>query len=111
MTGSIYEAGALYEEKRNYPVPCRSIKGRSPRAENGRRRSRLLTLATRQVPRPGRRETQKQPPFRRSWLLSIGVRVLEVQNRKPELSAIWIPWSSGPLHRQGGNRKSRAQNP
>src|SRR5260370_16393935 len=86
-----YEAGALYEGKRNYPRAVQEyVKGSLAAGGESQAASRLLTLATRPKFRDVvDRETQKPGAASGATMAAVllRVRVLEVQNPKSELSS------------------------
>ena len=86
-----YEAGAIYEGKRDYPRAVQEyVKGAVSAGGDSPAESRLLTLATRAKFRDlVDRETQKPATAAGAPMTAIllRVRVLEVQNRKPELAS------------------------
>ena len=85
-----YEAGAIYEGKRDYARAVQEyVKGSLAAGGESQAESRLLTLATRSKFRDlVDRETQKPATASGASMAAVllRVRVLEVQNRKPELS-------------------------
>jgi len=84
-----YEAGAIYEGKRDYPHAVEEyVKGALAAGEQSQAESRLLALATRPKFRDlVDRETQKPSTASGASIaaLLLRVRVLEVQNRMPDL--------------------------
>jgi len=84
-----YEAGAIYEGKRDYPRAVREYaKGALAAGGESPAESRLLALATRPKFRDlVDRETQKAAAASGASMTAVllRVRVLEAQNRKPEL--------------------------
>ena len=86
-----YEAGAIYEGKRNYPRAVQEyVKGSLAAGGESPAESRLLALATRPKFRDlVDRETQKPATASGAPMAAVllRVRVLEVQNRKPELAS------------------------
>jgi predicted Zn-dependent protease len=85
-----YEAGAIYEGKRDYPRAVQEyVKGALAAGGESPAESRLLALATRAKFRAlVDRETQKPAAAAGAPMgtILLRVRVLEVQNRKPELA-------------------------
>jgi predicted Zn-dependent protease len=94
-----YEAGAIYEGKRDYPSAVQEyVKGALAAGGESPAESRLLALATR--PRFRElvdRETQKPAAASGAPMaaLLLRVRVLEAQNRKPELVSFLDSVASG----------------
>jgi predicted Zn-dependent protease len=86
-----YEAGAIYEGKRDYARAVQEyVKGALAAGEQSPAESRLLTLATRAKFRDlVERETQKPAagPGVPMAAVLLRVRVLEIQNRKTELAS------------------------
>ncbi len=84
-----YEAGAIYEGKRDYPRAVQEyVKGALAAGGESPAESRLLALATRPKFRDlVDRETQKPAAASGASMVAVllRVRVLEAQNRKPEL--------------------------
>jgi Flp pilus assembly protein TadD len=84
-----YEAGAIYEGKRDYPRAVQEyVKGALAAGGGSSAESRLLALATRPKFRDlVDRETQKPAAGAGAPMAAVllRVRILEVQNRKPEL--------------------------
>jgi predicted Zn-dependent protease len=84
-----YEAGAIYEGKRDYPRAVEEyVKGALAAGGESPAESRLLALATRPKFRDlVDRETQKSAAVSGASMPAVllRVRVLEVQNRKPEI--------------------------
>lgn len=85
-----YEAGAIYEGKRDYPRAVQEyVKGSLAAGRESQAESRLLALSTRPKFRDlVDRETQKPATAYGASMAAVllRVRVLEVQNRKPELA-------------------------
>src|SRR5260370_41325385 len=85
-----YEAGGLYEGKRNYARAVQEyVKGSLAAGGESQAESRLLALATRPKFRDlVDRETQKPSPASGASMAAVllRLRVFEVQNRKPELA-------------------------
>ena len=94
-----YEAGAIYEGKRDYPRAVQEyVKGAVAVGGESPAESRLITLATRAKFRDlVDRETQKPVAGAGAPMTAVllRVRVLEVQNRKPELASFLDSVASG----------------
>jgi tetratricopeptide (TPR) repeat protein len=94
-----YEAGAIYEGKRDYPRAVEEyVKGALAAGEQSPAESRLLALATRPKFRDlVDRETQKPAGASGAPLSAVvlRVRVLEAQNRQPEIVSLLDSVASG----------------
>jgi predicted Zn-dependent protease len=94
-----YEAGAIYEGKRDYPRAVEEyVKGALAAGGESPAESRLLALATRPKFRDlVDRETQKPAAASGAPLSAVllRVRVLEAQNRKPEMVSLLDSLASG----------------
>jgi len=109
-----YEAGAIYEGKRDYPRAVREyVKGALAAGVESPAASRLLALGARPKFRDlVDRETQKPAAATDAPMAAIllRVRVLEVQNRKPELANFLDSVASGATTiEQAGEIESLAQ--
>jgi cellulose synthase operon protein C len=109
-----YEAGAIYEGKRDYPRAVEEyVKGALAAGGESMAQSRLLALASRPKFRDlVDRQTQKPAADRGASMPAVllRVRVLEVQNRQPELASFLDSVvSSAPTIEQAAEIEALAQ--
>ncbi len=105
-----YEAGAIYENQRDYPNAIDEyVKGALAGAGSSAEQ-RLLQLARRPKFRDAGRSKHSKiagAPIQSMAAVYLRVKVLEAQNRKPELSRSWTTLAEAALRRSNRRRRSK----